>query len=163
MKEWGRETLWLAKMIIPFLLAGVFVIGLIGGIAAIYAPSHDHQIAVGELTEPYFGSNTFFACFLSSIIGAILYMPTLLEVPIVGNLFGYTTGQMASGPALSLLLAGPSLSLPNMVVIWRTIGWEEGLCLYSSGCAHLLIDGSDLWKYSRMKDYCFDCEKKQGW
>jgi uncharacterized membrane protein YraQ (UPF0718 family) len=85
-------------MTFPFLLAGVFVIGLIGGIAAIYAPSHDPQIAVGGLMGPYFGSNTFFSCFLSSIIGAILYMPMLLEVPIVGNLFGYPTGQMASLP-----------------------------------------------------------------
>jgi uncharacterized membrane protein YraQ (UPF0718 family) len=85
-------------MTFPFLLAGVFVIGLIGGLAAIYAPSHDPQIAVGGLMGPYFGSNTFFSCFLSSIIGAILYMPMLLEVPIVGNLFGYPTGQMASLP-----------------------------------------------------------------
>ena len=123
--EWGQETWWLAKRIFPLLLAGVFVIGLIGGIAAIYAPSHDPQIAVGELMKPYFGTNSFLACFLSSIIGAILYMPTLLEVPIVGNLFGFTTGQMASGPALSLLLAGPSLSFPCMVVIWRTIGWKR--------------------------------------
>ncbi len=124
-KEWGQETLWLAKRIFPILLAGVFVIGLIGGFAAIYAPSHNPQIAVGELMKPYFGTNSFFSCFLSSIIGAILYMPTLLEVPIVGDLFGFTTGQMAAGPALSLLLAGPSLSFPCMVVIWRTIGWKK--------------------------------------
>ncbi len=121
-KEWGKETWWLAKMIFPILLVGVFAIGILGGVAAIYAPTHDPQIAVGEIMKPYFGNNSFFSCFISSIIGAILYMPTLLEVPIVGDLFGYTTGQMASGPALSLLLAGPSLSLPNMVVIWRTIG-----------------------------------------
>jgi uncharacterized membrane protein YraQ (UPF0718 family) len=124
-REWGSETWWLTKRIFPILLVGVFVIGLIGGIAAIYAPSHDPQIAVGELTKPYFGSNSFFSCFLSSIVGALLYMPTLLEVPIVGNLFGFTTGQMAAGPALSLLLAGPSLSFPCMVVIWRTIGWKR--------------------------------------
>jgi uncharacterized membrane protein YraQ (UPF0718 family) len=123
--EWGMETWWLTKRIFPILLVGVFVIGLIGGIAAIYAPSHDPQIAVGELTKPYFGTNSFSSCFLSSIVGAILYMPTLLEVPIVGNLFGFTTGQMAAGPALSLLLAGPSLSFPCMVVIWRTIGWKK--------------------------------------
>jgi len=123
--EWGQETWWLAKRIFPILLVGVFVIGLIGGTAAIYAPSHDPQIAVGELMKPYFGTNSFFSCFLSSIVGAILYMPTLLEVPIVGDLFGYTTGQMAAGPALSLLLAGPSLSFPCMVVIWRTIGWKR--------------------------------------
>ncbi len=124
-KEWGSETWWLTKRIFPILLVGVFAIGLIGGIAALYAPSHDPQIAVGELTKPYFGTNSFLSCFLSSVVGAILYMPTLLEVPIVGNLFGFTTGQMAAGPALSLLLAGPSLSLPCMVVIWQTIGWKK--------------------------------------
>jgi hypothetical protein len=125
LQTWGMETWWLAKRIFPILLIGVFAIGLIGGVAAIYAPSHDPHLAVGELTRPYFGSNTFFACLLSSIIGAILYMPTLLEVPIVGNLFGFSTGQMAAGPALALLLAGPSLSLPCMVVIWRTIGGQK--------------------------------------
>ena len=124
-RAWGSETWWLTRRIFPILLVGVFVIGLIGGIAAIYAPSHDPQIAVGELTKPYFGYNSFFSCLLSSLVGAILYMPTLLEVPIVGNLFGFTTGQMAAGPALSLLLAGPSLSFPCMVVIWRTIGWQK--------------------------------------
>lgn len=125
LQAWGQETWWLTKRIFPILLIGVFAIGLIGGIAAIYAPSHDPHLAVGELTRPYFGSNTFFACFLSALIGAILYMPTLLEVPIVGNLFGFSTGQMAAGPALALLLAGPSLSLPSMVVIWRTIGGKR--------------------------------------
>ncbi|MBN1763161.1 MAG: permease [Methanomicrobia archaeon] len=124
-RAWGSETWWLTKRIFPLLLVGVFVIGLIGGIAALYAPSHDPQIAVGELMKPYFGSNSFFACLLSSVVGAILYMPTLFEVPIVGNLFGFTTGQMAAGPALSLLLAGPSLSFPCMVIIWRTIGWQK--------------------------------------
>jgi uncharacterized membrane protein YraQ (UPF0718 family) len=124
-RAWASETWWLTRRIFPLLLVGVFVIGLIGGIAALYAPSRDPQIAVGELMKPYFGTNSFFACLLSSIVGAILYMPTLLEVPIVGNLFGFTTGQMAAGPALSLLLAGPSLSFPCMVVIWRTIGWKK--------------------------------------
>jgi uncharacterized membrane protein YraQ (UPF0718 family) len=124
-KEWGMETWWLVKRIFPILLGGVFVIGLIGGVAAIYAPSHDPQTAVGELMKPYFGTSSFLSCFLASIVGAILYMPTLLEVPIVGDLFGYTTGQMAAGPALALLLAGPSLSFPCMVVIWRTIGGKK--------------------------------------
>lgn len=124
-REWGSETWWLTKRIFPILLVGVFVIGLIGGIAALYAPSQNPQIAVGELTKPYFGTNSFFSCLLSAVVGAILYMPTLLEVPIVGNLFGFITGQMAAGPALSLLLAGPSLSFPCMVVIWRTIGWKK--------------------------------------
>ncbi|HHI30248.1 MAG TPA: permease [Candidatus Methanoperedenaceae archaeon] len=124
-KEWGRETWWLVKRIFPVLLAGTFFVGVIGGVAAIYAPSHDPAIAVGEMTKPYLGDNSFTSCFLASVIGAILYMPTLLEVPIVGNLFGYSSGLMGAGAALSLLLAGPSLSLPNMIVIWRVIGGKR--------------------------------------
>ena len=49
-------------------------------------------------------------------------MLTLLEVPIVGTLLGHSSGVMAPGPALALLLAGPSMSLPNMIVIWRVMG-----------------------------------------
>ena len=72
------------------------------------------------------GTSSFFSCFLASVIGALLYMPTLLEVPIVGTLFGYSSGITAPGPALSLLLAGPSLSLPSMIVITRVIGLKKG-------------------------------------
>ena len=54
-------------------------------------------------------------------------MPTLLEVAIVGDLFGYNTGIMGGGPALALLLAGPSLSLPNMIVIGKVIGLKKAL------------------------------------
>ena len=52
-------------------------------------------------------------------------MPTLLEVPIIGDTFGYTHGVMGGGPALSLLLAGPSVSLPSMIVINRIIGLKK--------------------------------------
>ena len=131
-KMWGSETWWLAKRIFPVLLAGTFLVGLIGGVAAIYAPSHDPAIAVGELTKPYLGDSSFTSCFLASVIGAILYMPTLLEVPIVGNLFGYSSGLMGAGAALSLLLAGPSLSLPNMIVIWRVIGGKRASAYITS-------------------------------
>ena len=54
-------------------------------------------------------------------------MPTLLEVAIVGDLFGYSAGLMSGGPALALLLAGPSLSLPNMIVIAKVIGVKKAL------------------------------------
>jgi len=80
---------------------------------------------VGELTKPYLGNNSLFACLLASVIGALLYMPTLLEIPIIGTFFGYSSGLMASGPALALLLAGPALSLPSMVVLVRMIGWRK--------------------------------------
>ncbi len=126
-KAWGFETWWLTKRIFPILLIGVFVVGLIGGVAANFSPSHNPLTAVGELTKPYLGKNSPLACFLGSIIGAVLYMPTLLEVPIVGTLFGYSSGLMASGPALSILLAGPALSLPSMIVLVRTIGWKKAV------------------------------------
>ena len=124
-RRWGSETWWLTRRIVPILLLGIFVVGVIGGIGAIFAPSHDPQIVVGELMKPYLGDNSLLSCFLASVIGGMLYMPTLLEVPVVGNLFGYTTGQMPPGAALSLLLAGPSLSLPGIIVIWKTIGTRK--------------------------------------
>ncbi|MBS3778346.1 MAG: permease, partial [Candidatus Thermoplasmatota archaeon] len=71
------------------------------------------------------------SCFLASIIGAILYMPTLLEVAIVGDLFGYSAGIMGGGPALALLLAGPSLSLPNMVVITKVMGMKKAFIYFT--------------------------------
>lgn len=104
------ETWWLAKRIFPLLLAGTFVVGVIG----YFLPM--------DLIRMLMGSNSFISCLIASIIGAVLYMPTLLEVPIVGTLFGYSSGVTAPGPALALLLAGPSLSLPNMIVITRVIG-----------------------------------------
>jgi uncharacterized membrane protein YraQ (UPF0718 family) len=108
------ETWSLTKKIFPLLVIGTFITGIIG----YFMPT--------ELLRTALGSNSFLACFTASIIGALLYMPTLLEVPIVGTLFGYSTGITAAGPALSLLLAGPSLSLPSMIVITRIIGLKKG-------------------------------------
>jgi uncharacterized membrane protein YraQ (UPF0718 family) len=104
------ETWWLAKRIFPLLLVGTFITGIIGYFLPV------------DLIRTLFGASDFVACFVASLIGAILYMPTLLEVPIVGTMFGYSSGAMGPGPALALLLAGPSMSLPNMIVIWRIIG-----------------------------------------
>jgi len=104
------ETWDLAKKIFPLLLIGTFITGVIGYFLPV------------EFIRAIFGSNGFLACFVASIVGALLYMPTLLEIPIVGTLFGYSAGVMAPGPALSLLLSGPSLSLPSMIVITRVIG-----------------------------------------
>ena len=137
-EQWLEETWFFTRAIFPLLLVGTFVIGIIGAIAAIaqgMAPLEQvtyggetfaaHQVAPGLLTKGIFGETSLLSAGLASVIGAILYMPTLLEVPIVGSLFGYTQGMMADGPALALLLAGPSLSLPNMIVIWRTIGTKR--------------------------------------
>jgi len=126
-KQWGHETWGLAKKILPILLIGVFIVGIIGGVAAYFIPGADPANAVGVAVAPYIGGNDIFSCFFASVIGAVLYMPTLLEVAIVGDLFGYSAGIMGGGPALALLLAGPSLSLPNMIVVTKVIGLKKAL------------------------------------
>ena len=123
-KEWGSQTWFLTKRIFPILLGGVFLVGVIGGIAAQFVDAPADE-AVGVLVKDYIGGNSLTSCFTASVIGAVLYMPTLLEVPIVNDLFGYGSGIMGAGPALALLLAGPSLSLPNMVVIVRVMGLKK--------------------------------------
>ncbi|HRR54527.1 MAG TPA: permease [Candidatus Methanomethylicus sp.] len=112
-REFGNETWFLFKKIFPILLLGSFASGVIGALIPV------------EVLKLLFGTNSVLSCLIASIAGAFLYMPTLLEVPIVGNLFGYSAGIMASGPALAILLTGPTLSLPSMIVIWRTIGGKK--------------------------------------
>ncbi len=111
--EWGYETWDLTKKIFPVLLIGAFIVGVI---AVVLPP---------ETFRPYLGDNSIIACFLGSVIGTLLYIPTLLEVPIIGSTFGYTSGMMAGGPALSLLLAGPAVSLPSLVVLQRIMGTKK--------------------------------------
>jgi len=112
-KTWGKETWDLTLKIFPILVIGTFGTGIL----AYFIPP--------EVIRPLMGSNSLLSTFIASIIGAILYMPTLLEVPIIGELFGYNSGIMSPGAALSLLLAGPSLSLPNMVVITKVMGLKK--------------------------------------
>ena len=109
-EDWGYETWDLTKKILPVLLVGAFVLGVVG----YFIPA--------ETFAPYLGENGVPNVLLAAVVGGLLYMPTLLEVPIVGDLFGYADGTMASGPALALLLAGPAVSLPNMIVLYRIIG-----------------------------------------
>lgn len=111
--EWGMETWDLTKKIFPILIVGTFAVGVI----AYFVPA--------ESFRPYLGGNSLGSTFLASIIGALLYMPTLLEVPIIGTTFGYSTGVMGGGPALALLLTGPSLSLPSMIVLYRIMGVKK--------------------------------------
>ncbi len=113
--DWGMETWDLAKKIFPILLIGTFAVGVL----AYFLPP--------ETFSPYLGDNSLSANLLASILGAILYMPTLLEVPIIGTTFGYTTGAMAAGPALALLLSGPTISAPSLVVLGRIMGLKKTL------------------------------------
>ncbi len=111
--DWGYETWDLTVKIFPILIAGTFLVGVI----AFFLPP--------ETFRPFLGNNSLGAAFMGAVIGAILYMPTLLEVPIIGTTFGYNSGMMGDAPALSLLLAGPSLSLPNMIVLFRIMEFKQ--------------------------------------
>jgi uncharacterized protein len=113
--DWGYEIWDLTKKILPILIIGTFALGVL----AFFLPP--------ESFAPYFGENTLLANFLAALTGAILYMPTLLEVPIIGTTFGYLSGSMAKGPALALLLTGPSVSLPSLLVLYRIIGGKKTL------------------------------------
>ncbi len=112
---WGLETWDLTKKIFPILIVGTFALGVL----AYFLPP--------ETFRPFFGTNSLISCFLAALVGAILYMPTLLEVPIIGTTLGYLSGVMAKGPALSLLLSGPTISLPSLLVIYRIIGVKKTL------------------------------------
>ncbi len=111
-KDWLKETGKLAWQIIPILLAGVFIAGVI----KYFLPQ--------SVVETWVGGNNLRSNFLASIFGALMYFSTLTEVPIIRALMDLGMGK---GPALTLLLAGPSLSLPNMVVIGRVMGAKKTL------------------------------------
>ncbi|HVP13162.1 MAG TPA: permease [Phycisphaerae bacterium] len=111
----GREEFWtwmgntwdFAKLMIPILFGGVFVVGFI------------NALLPGERIGQLVGGNSLPSNFLASVIGALFYFATLTEVPITQALLEHGMGQ---GPALALLLAGPALSLPSMILIWKIMG-----------------------------------------
>ncbi|WP_167816066.1 permease [Methanocorpusculum sp. GPch4] len=113
--DWGLEIWDLTKKIFPILIIGTFALGVL----SFFLPA--------EFFRPYFGETTLGSTFLASVVGMILYIPTLLEVPVIGTTLGYLTGAMAKGPALSLLLTGPTTSLPSLLVIYRLIGAKKTL------------------------------------
>lgn len=107
LRSWGRETFDLAKKIAPLFVVGIFAAGVI---QALIPP---------EVMVRYVGHNGFGANLLAGVFGAFMYFATLTEVPIVNSFLDLG---MLKGPATALLLAGPSLSLPNMIVISRVMG-----------------------------------------
>lgn len=114
--EWGAATRDFALQILPLLFGGVLVSGFFLG-----RPGHEALIP-NEWIAGLVGGNSVFANFIAAISGAFMYFATLTEVPIVQGLLGSGMGQ---GPALALLLAGPSLSLPSMLVINAEIGFKK--------------------------------------
>jgi len=111
--EWFDQTWTYTKQIMPLLLGGVLVAGLLLG-----RPGHEGLIPSGWISQSV-GGNGIGANLFASIAGSLMYFATLTEIPILQGLLG---NGMGSGPALALLLAGPALSLPNMLVINSVIG-----------------------------------------
>lgn len=111
---WVQGTWGFAKQILPLLFAGVLVSGWILG-----RPGQDAGIIPAAWIASSVGGNSLFANFMAALVGAFMYFATLTEVPILQTLIGAGMGQ---GPALALLLAGPALSLPSMLVINSYLG-----------------------------------------
>jgi len=114
--DWLGATWGFAKQILPLLLAGVVVAGALLG-----RPGHEGLIP-GAWVSGAVGGNSLGANLFASVAGAFMYFATLTEVPILQGLLG---SGMGKGPALALLLAGPALSLPNMLVIRSVIGTQK--------------------------------------
>ena len=114
--EWTQSSWTFAKQIMPLLLMGVLVAGLLLG-----RPGQEGLIPSWIIVKAV-GGNSLLSNFFASIVGAFMYFATLTEVPILQGLIG---AGMGKGPALALLLAGPALSLPNMLVIRGVIGTKK--------------------------------------
>lgn len=115
--SWVESTWGFAKQILPLLFGGVLVAGLLMG-----RPGVEAGLIPSRFIEAAVGGNSLQANFLASIVGAFMYFATLTEIPIMQGLIGSGMGQ---GPALALLLAGPALSLPNMLVIRSVLGTQK--------------------------------------
>jgi uncharacterized membrane protein YraQ (UPF0718 family) len=111
--EWFEQAWTYTKMIVPLLLAGVLVAGFLLG-----RPGHEGIIPSAWIAQ-LVGGNSLGANIFAAISGALMYFATLTEVPILQGLVGSGMGQ---GPALTLLLAGPALSLPSVIVINSILG-----------------------------------------
>ena len=105
--EWMGNTWEFSKLLVPLLFGGVFVVGFLGALIP------EKQVAA------LVGDNSLLSNLIASVVGCLFYFATLTEVPILEAM---TKAGMASGPALALLLAGPALSLPSILVIRKVIG-----------------------------------------
>ena len=119
-REWALSSWGFAKQILPLLAIGVAVAGFLLG------STHDGTAIAGIIPSSWIewavGGNSILSNFLASFVGAFMYFATLTEVPIIQGLLASGMGE---GPALALLLAGPSLSLPNMLVIRGVLGTKK--------------------------------------
>jgi len=115
--SWVKASWDFAKQILPLLFAGVMLAGVLMG-----RPGTDKGLIPSEYVSSVVGGNSILANLIASVVGAFMYFATLTEVPILQGLLG---SGMGKGPALALLLAGPALSLPNMLVIRSVLGTKK--------------------------------------
>lgn len=119
-REWALASWGFAKQILPLLAIGVVTAGFLLG------STHDSTAIAGIIPNRWIewavGGNSLLSNFFASFTGAFMYFATLTEVPIIQGLLA---SGMGKGPALALLLAGPSLSLPNMLVIRGVLGTKK--------------------------------------
>lgn len=111
-REWLKETWWFVRTIFPLLLAGVFIVGIIGALLP------------REWIETWLGGAGLRQSFVATMIGAITYFATMTEAPFVHTLMNLGMGK---GPALALLLTGPGISLPNWLAIAKVFGVKKAL------------------------------------
>lgn len=135
-REWTISSWGFAKQILPLLAIGVITAGFLLG------STHDGQTIAGVIPNEWIqwlvGGNSIFSNFFASIVGAFMYFATLTEVPI---LQGLIASGMGKGPALALLLAGPSLSLPNMLVIRGVLGTQKTVVYVSLVAVMATVSG----------------------
>jgi len=110
--QWLKETLHYVRLVVPWLMVGVFAAGIIT------------TLVPGDVVAQYVGGNSVFANFIASFLGALMYFATLTEVPVIK---AFMELGMGKGPALALLLAGPALSLPSMLVLRSIMGTKKML------------------------------------
>ncbi len=133
--EWFNQAWDYTKQIVPLLLGGVLVAGFLLG-----RPGHEGMIP-SEWISGLVGGNSIASNLFAAIAGAFMYFATLTEVPIVQGLVG---SGMGSGPALALLLAGPALSLPAMLVLNSILGLKKTVTYVSLVVVMATITG---WGY----------------
>jgi len=121
--QWIQASWAFAKQITPLLFGGILVSGWLMG-----RPGADAGLIPSSWVADVVGGNSIGANALSSVVGALMYFATLTEVPILQTLLGSGMGQ---GPALALLLAGPALSLPSMLVIHSYLGLRKTIAYVS--------------------------------
>jgi uncharacterized membrane protein YraQ (UPF0718 family) len=111
-KRWMNETWWFVRMIVPLLLVGVFIVGVIS------------KLLPREVVSKWVGGNSIRSSFFATLSGQLMYFGTLTESPFIDAMIKLGMGK---GPALAFLLTGPGMSLPNMLAIGRLFGIKKAL------------------------------------